>query len=72
MKMTTYHQLVQRLRMYGTIPPFSQQVFMAWCLIDGYILVAWYLVKQRDNFTLIFILSSSIILASHHLMGMRK
>jgi hypothetical protein len=37
-KLTTHLHLVPRLRMRGTITPFSQ-----------YVLVAWYLIKQRIN-----------------------
>jgi hypothetical protein len=38
--MTAHLHQVPRLRMRGAIPPLSQYVFMAWCLV-----------KHRDNFT---------------------
>jgi hypothetical protein len=53
-KMATHLHLVQRLRMRGAIPPLSKHVFMAWCLIRKTFFVAWYLVKNRDNFTLLY------------------
>jgi hypothetical protein len=42
-KLTTHLHLVPRL-MRGTIPPLPQYVFMAWCLV-----------KDRDNFTILFL-----------------
>jgi hypothetical protein len=41
MKLTTHLYFVPKSRIRGAIPPLSQYVFMAWCLV-----------KQRDNFTL--------------------
>jgi hypothetical protein len=38
-----------RLRVYGTISPIPQYVFMAWCLV-----------KHRDNFTFTFFLYSGL------------
>jgi hypothetical protein len=38
-KLTTHLHLVPRSRMRGSIPPLSQYVFMAWCLV-----------KHRYNF----------------------
>jgi hypothetical protein len=40
---TTHLHLLPRSRMHGAIPPLSQYVFMAWCLV-----------KHRDNFTFTF------------------
>jgi hypothetical protein len=45
--------LVRRLKIRGAIPPLSQYVFMAWCLV-----------KHRDNFTFIFCYSPHIWLRS--------
>jgi len=57
MKLTTHLHLVPRLRMCGAIPLLPQCIFMAWCLIsNGYIFMAWYIVKHRDNFTFTFLL----------------
>jgi hypothetical protein len=39
-ELTTHFPLVPRLRMRGAVPPLPQYAFMA-----------WYLVKQRENFT---------------------
>jgi hypothetical protein len=33
-ELTTHLHLVPRLRIRGAIPPFSQYVFMAWCLVN--------------------------------------
>jgi hypothetical protein len=41
--LTTHSHLVPRLRIRGSVPPLSQ-----------YVLMAWYLVKHRDNFTLLY------------------
>jgi hypothetical protein len=32
-KLTTLFYLVPRLRIHGAIPPLSQHVFVAWCLV---------------------------------------
>jgi hypothetical protein len=48
-KTATPFHLVSRLRMRGYIPPLPQCVFMA-----------WYLVKHRDNFTLLNLLHSKL------------
>jgi len=46
---------VLSLRMHGAIPSLPQCIFMAWYLFKhGYSIVAWYLLKYRDNFTFIF------------------
>jgi hypothetical protein len=37
----------------GAIPPLSQCVFMAFCLIKkGYGFVAFHIIKYRDNFAI--------------------
>jgi len=41
-KLTTHLCLVPRSRMHGVISP----------LLNGYIFIAWYLVKHKENFTL--------------------
>jgi hypothetical protein len=46
-KLTTHLHLVPRSRMRGATPPLSQYVLKAWCLA-----------KNRDNFTFTFILQS--------------
>jgi len=43
-KLTTHPHLVPRSRMRGAMPPLTQYVFMAWCLV-----------KHRDNFTLLYL-----------------
>jgi hypothetical protein len=46
--------------MRGATHPLPQYAFMAWCLSNGYVFIAWYLVKHRDdfNFTTTISLSS--------------
>jgi len=53
MKLTTHLNLVLRLRTNGAIPPLLQYVFMAWCLIKGYMFMVWDVVKRRGKFTFI-------------------
>jgi hypothetical protein len=48
-KLTTHLLLVPRSRMRGTIPPLTQYVYIAWCLV-----------KHRDNFTFYLYIMSTI------------
>jgi hypothetical protein len=42
-RLTTHLHLVPRLRIRGAIPPLTQYVSLAWCLV-----------KHRDDFSFIF------------------
>jgi len=55
-KLTTHLHLVPRSRMCGILPPFPQYVLMAWCLV-----------KHRDNFTLSWCMSCTCNVTSHDL-----
>jgi len=44
-KLTTHLRLMPRLKMRETIPPLPPYVFIAWCLSNGYVFKAYYLVK---------------------------
>jgi len=50
-KLTTHLHLVPRLRMYRSIPPLPQYVFIAWSSSTRYVFTVWYLVKHRGNFS---------------------
>jgi hypothetical protein len=49
-KLITLLHIVSKL-MRGDVPPLSQYVFITvWWLSNGYVFMAWYLVKHKDNF----------------------
>jgi len=64
MKLTTYLHLVLRLRMHGAIPPHTQYIFMAYCLV-----------KHRNYFFVGVLLWTSPIMRMKHrksFMGLSK
>jgi hypothetical protein len=61
-KLTTHLHLVPKLRIRGAIPPFPH--VSSWRgahFSTGYVFVAWYLVKHRDNFAFTLPSTHSII-----------
>jgi len=62
MKLTTHLYLIPTLRMHGALPLLPHM--SSWCgsyLSKGYVFMAWYLVKNRDNFTLPYLSMKTLI-----------
>jgi len=51
MKLATHLHVVPTLKDAWSCTFTPPYVFMALCLITGYVLIAWYLVKHKENFT---------------------